>query len=97
MQTTVVLFKRHPYPDQKQGHLGGGQTSVDDKCHFRHGLFRAFRTCALAWLMALSALLRLCEKKALFVVVRPSSLGIACEAVNGAVRYYSAMDPSSCV
>jgi hypothetical protein len=37
--------------------------------------------------MALSALLWLCEGKALFVVVRPSSSGITGEAVNEAVIF----------
>jgi hypothetical protein len=43
--------------------------------------------------MALSALVCLYEKKALFVVVRPSSSGIA----GGAVKYYSAMSNSPIV
>jgi hypothetical protein len=43
----------------------------------------------MAGLMALRALLWLREKKALFVVVRPSSSGITGEAVKTAVFYRS--------
>jgi hypothetical protein len=46
----------------------------------------SFWTYFCPWLMALSALLRLRQEKALFVTVRPSSSGITFETVKTAAR-----------